>query len=237
MVVRRAVGRPYSGTRLSSAQSSGSSRRRAESRNARCRYRLRAPAASCIALHERDRGPRSRASNVASSLRQRRRLGALAHIDPDEAVALGGLVGLGLDLVLEVAAAAARSAYRRNCRRRRISSRDRRSAARLPRCGRGTARRSDAGSDGPSRRPGRRLSRKAISFSPSSIRRIGAPSRCELATTGRRHPVVPHQLAHRRAGADPGQLRVIRCRRHRFAPFCSVEWAQPSFLPSLPARS
>ena len=107
---------------------------------------------------------------------ERRRLGAIAHIGPDHAVALVRLVGLGLDAVLRNPDAAARSAYRGNCRRRRISSRDRCSAGRSPRCGRRTARRSDAGSDDPScrRGPTCRGTRSAARRAASGAR--GSPS-------------------------------------------------------------
>ena len=41
----------------------------------------------------------SRAAIGAFELRQRRRLAAIAHVGPDQAVALDRLVGLGVDLV------------------------------------------------------------------------------------------------------------------------------------------
>ena len=75
-------------------------------------------------------------------------------IGPDDAAQLDRRIGRQPDFVCRTAPA--RSSARRSCRRRRISSRDRRSAARIPRCGRATARRGGAGRIRPRARCGRR---------------------------------------------------------------------------------
>ena len=92
--------------------------------------------------------------------------------------------------------APARSSARRNCLRRRISSRDRCSAGRIPRCARTTARRGDAGK---TRRPARcvpgcrerrRASRRAAARAPagSPPPAVRATSRPESNTAATHRP-------------------------------------------------
>ena len=87
-----------------------------------------------------------------------------------------GRIGGDADLVLEARAPRARSSCRRSGRRRRTSSRDRRSAGRIPRCGRRTARRGGAGRTRRAGRSGPRVSRNATRSSPSSRTRTGGQS-------------------------------------------------------------
>ena len=53
------------------------------------------------------------------------------------------------------------------------------------------------------------LSRNAISFSPSSISRIGVAVGLQLRRHRRRNPVLPHQLAHDRARPDPDEILAV----------------------------
>ena len=153
-------------------------------------------------------------------LRHRRRLLALAHVDPDHAGALGHLVGLGVHLLRGSPARAAGSACRRSCHRRRTSSRDRRSACRLPRCGRRTARRSDAGSDGPSRRRGPRGRGTRSAARPAAS-----------AAAGRRRPRPPRTSPP--AASTAASVRPSWCLgRSRVS--CSLSIA--FVMRSLPAR-
>ena len=85
-----------------------------------------------------------------------------------------GRIGGRLDLRRRIGAA--RSSDRRIARRCRISSRDRRSAARSPRCGRATARRGDAGRIPRSSRSGRPSCGRRRASSPSSRTRTGGQS-------------------------------------------------------------
>ena len=94
--------------------------------------------------------------------------GARSHVDPDQACLLGRAVGLGLDLLHEGLIGWQIGHVQRNCRRRRTSSHDRRSGCRRPRCGRRTAKRSGAGSDGPSRRRGRCCRGMRSAFRPAA---------------------------------------------------------------------
>ncbi len=146
--------------------------------------------------------------------RQRRGLGALAHIDPDEAVALGDLVGLGPDLFLVV------------LMRRRVrhvdaiavhvefpAVIDAAEAVLLVAAEeqRGAAMRAavihDADPAG------------AVAKRDQPLAEQQEAQRRAVALQFRRHrrrqPVLPHQLAHRGAGADPDQILAVLLFAHR----------------------
>ena len=101
--------------------------------------------------------------------RQRRLLLGRAHIGPQHRAALHQRIGLELDLLAEAAFARLRRHVDALAGRRRISSRDRGSAARSPRCGRTTARRRGGRRIRRSGRSCRRVSRNASSRSRQDL--------------------------------------------------------------------
>ena len=119
-------------------------------------------------------------------------------------------VGDGLDLGLEVGLGRLVGHVDAVAGRRRTSSRGRRSAGRPLRCGRRTATRRGAGSGSAIRPTLPLVSRKAISFSPSSMhaQRV-AVGRGQLRRQHGGHPVLAHEVAHRRAWADAGDQLVF----------------------------
>ena len=147
--------------------------------------------------------------------RQRRLLLGRAHIGPQHRPALHQRIGLELDLLAEAAFAPARRGRRCTARSRRISSRDRGSAAPIPRCARTRA----------TRRGGRRTRRSAHTCLRCRGRPAAAPTGSSRAPAGSRSPAVPRpaapaassaeHLAHRRAGAGLGQQVVLFFAEHR----------------------
>ena len=109
----------------------------------------------------------------------------------------------------------------------RTSSRGRRSEARCPRFCRRTAMRRGAGRGWRSDRPcpscrgSRSAARRAASPGP-----VGVRTR-QLRGQHRRDPVLAHQVAHRRPGADPGQSLVLRLSHHpRLIPVARIREAK-----------
>ena len=181
------------------------------------------PSSACSQLHSRCtkaicNSPRAIARPRS---RQRRRLGALAHIDPDHAVALGGLVGLGLDLVLEVL-------MRRHVRHvdavavhvvfpAVIDAAD---AVLLVAAEkqRGAAMRAAVVHDAD---PARAVAERDQLFAEQHEPHRRAVA-LELRRHHRRDPILPHQLAHHRAGADAGQIFAVLLLAHRLPPDLSA---------------
>ena len=143
--------------------------------------------------------------------RQQRLAVGRAEVGEDEAVALLERIPRLAHVVLAACRRRARTAGRGSGRRPRTSSRDSSSGCLRPRRGRSRARRRDARSaDGPAR-GGRAPSRKRIRSSPSTRTWRGVAA--GVGGEADRMPVAAQQLAHRRAGADLGQLAVVRRRR------------------------
>ena len=94
-----------------------------------------------------------------------------SHIGPDEAAPFARRIGLVLHLLGKAALRRLRRHLDARCRPRPSSSRDRGSAARIPRCGRRPARRGDAGNIRRARRAGRRCR-----GTPRGPRRAAGPS-------------------------------------------------------------
>ena len=147
---------------------------------------------------------------------QRRRL-ARAHVDPDHAGALDRLVGLGMDLVLEVLLR--RHARHVDALARRVELPaviEAAQAAFLVAAEeqRGAAVRAamvDHADPAGAVAEGDQL----LAQQHEAHRRAVA---LELRGFERRHPVQPHQLAHRRAGAGPGEFHAFRRGRHGAPP-------------------
>ena len=145
----------------------------------------------------------------------RRLLGRRTHIGPDHAANLDAGIGLELDLLAEAARRRLRRHVDALARSRRISSRDRGSAGRSPRCGRTRAKRRDGRRTRPSGRGGPGVSRNAISRSRQQLhlhRRAVRP-RQFLRHQGR-NPVPPEQFAHRSSRACARQELVLFMRDH-----------------------
>ena len=178
------------------------------------------PSSACSQLHSRWMNANDAlvlGQQAGFDVRQRRRVAARAHVDPDEAAALVDLVGLGVDLVLEVL-------VRRHVGHVDAVAVDVEFPAVIdaaeavflvaPEEQRGAAVRAamvhDA--DAPS------LSRKAISCSPSSSRRIGAPSG---SSSDDRHAGIQYCRMRSPIGV-PGPTRAASRSRspdqHRFLP-------------------
>ena len=148
---------------------------------------------------------------------QRRRFGARAHIDPDHAGPFGHLVGLGLHLLLEVL-------FRRQVRHVEavavgiefpavIDAADaallvaaieqRRTAMRAA-----MVHHTDAA--------GVVAERDQLLAEQHQPQRIAAGG--DLGGLRGRQPVLPHQIAHHRAGADPGELLAFDRVGHGYGP-------------------
>ena len=144
---------------------------------------------------------------------QRRRLGALAHVDPDEAGALDDTVGLGLHLVLEILVLgharhvdavasnvvfpavidAAQAALL-------VAAEEQRGATMRAALVHHT-------------HPARAVAEGDELFAKQhEAQRVAIA--LELRRLQRRQPVLPHQLAHRRAGADLREFRAFDRRGH-----------------------
>ena len=144
---------------------------------------------------------------------QRRRLGALAHVDPDEAGALDGAVGLGLHLVLEVLVLGHVrhvQAVARNVELPAVIDAAQPALLVAAEEQRGAAVRAavvDHADPAGAVAEGHEL----LAQQHQARRRAVA---LELRRLQRRQPVVPHQLAHRRAGADLREFRAFDRRGH-----------------------
>ena len=147
--------------------------------------------------------------------RQRRLLIGRAHIGPQHRPALHQRVGLELDLAGRSRSRPARRARRCTARSRRISSRDRGSAARLPRCGRTRA----------TRRGGRRTRRSDRTCRRCRGRRAAAPTGSSPAPAGNRFPAAPRPAApgaNRRGTAGPSAAPGPVCVSRSFCSLRSI---------------
>ena len=146
-----------------------------------------------------------------------RRLGAVAHVEPDHAIALVRAVRLGLDLVLEIL-------VRRHVRHVEAVA----VHVELPAV-------IDAAEAvifvAPIEQGGAAVRAAMVEHAEPAARvaegdqglaQRGKPHRVavglHLAGQRHRHPVFAHQRAHRRARPDPGQKLVLARRRHRGLP-------------------
>ena len=129
------------------------------------------------------------------------------HIGPQHAATLHQRIGAQLDAGGGSRSPPAPTAGPRTGRSRRISSRDRRSAGRIPRCGRTTARRGG----------GRRIPPAARSGPACRGTRSAFPTEAARAPEGRRSRAVPRPAGRgsssagtSRPSAFPGPVRVSR---------------------------